>query len=95
MNYALFGEWVVDRVEDLVQFGVPRKDAESIMKAAECGAVSAEASARNDAQFLLDFDRVGAAAMAHRRGVSEWAIRKQRTKLLQRKQPPVAVAVAG
>ena len=95
MNYARFAGWVREGVEDLVQFGVPRTEAEALMKVVELGAVRADTDARNDTQFLLDFDRIGAATLAHRRGVSEWAIRKHRTKLLGRKQPMVAVMVAG
>lgn len=93
MNYALLGQWVVDRVEDLVQFGVPRTEAEALMKVLELGALRAEVDSRNEAQFLLDFERVGAAILAHRRGCSQQAIRKLRTKLLARKKPAVAFTV--
>lgn len=95
MNYAQFGDWIQERVEDLVGFGIPRAEAEALCKVLELGGVRAYADCKNDAQFLLDFDRVGAATLAHRRGVSEWAIRKYRTKLLSRKQPQVAAQVAG
>ena len=84
MNYAMFGEWVRDRVEDLVRFGVPREEAEHLMRSLECGAIAAEADARGAVQFLLDLRRIGTSEMAHRRGVTESAIRKQRSRYLNR-----------
>lgn len=84
MNYAMFGEWVRDRVEDLVRFGVPRVEAEHLMRSVECGAIAAEAEERGVEQFLLDLRRHGTTEMASRRGVSESAIRKQRTRYLNR-----------
>lgn len=94
MHYAHFGGWILENVEELVAFGVPRGEAEALFKVLELGAMRAELDARTDDQFLLDFDRVGAAILAHRRGVSEQAIRKRRTLLLSRKKPAVAFTVA-
>lgn len=93
MNYAQFGEWVRERVEDLVQFGIPRDEAESLMYHVERGGISAESDARREDQFLLDFKRLGSAVMATRHGCSPQAVRKHRTKLLNRK-PLVAREVA-
>ena len=95
MNYAMFGEWVKDRVEELVQFGVPRREAEALLTTLECGAMSAAAAVKNDAQFLLDLRRHGTAHMAHRLEVSEAAVRKRRSRILSNSQPPVAVRVAA
>lgn len=95
MNYASFGEWVLERVEDLVQFGVPRAEAEALLTTLECGAVSAESRVRNDDQFLLDLRRHGTAHMATRMEMSEAAIRKRRARILRNSQPRVAVRVAG
>lgn len=87
MNYAMFGEWVRDRVEDLVQFGVSRAEAEALMRSVEAGAVADEARNRSDAQFLLDFKRVGAVVLAERHGVSPAAIRYRRAKVLKTQTP--------
>jgi hypothetical protein len=84
MNYAMFGEWVRDRVDDLVRFGVPRDEAECLVRTLEIGAIAAEADARGAEQFLLDLRRIGTSEMAHRRGVTESAIRKQRSRYLDR-----------
>jgi len=84
MNYALFGEWVRDRVEDLVHFGVPRDEAEHLMRATEAGAIASEAKERSDNQFLLDFKRLGTKAMAARHDMTEQGVRKRRNKLLDR-----------
>lgn len=83
MNYAMFGEWVRDRVEDLVQFGVSRAEAEALMRSVEAGAIADEARNRSDAQFLLDFKRVGAVALAERYRVTPSAIRSRRRVLLK------------
>ena len=93
MHYETLRAWVGESVETLVRIGVPRSEAECILKMAELGAVRAEIDARTSEQFLLDFDRVGATVLAHRRGCTEQAIRKHRTKLLSRKKPLVAVMV--
>lgn len=87
MNYAMFGEWVRDRVEDLVRFGVSRSEAEAMMRAVEVGAIADEAHNRAEAQFLLDFKRVGAVALAERHGVSPAAIRYRRARLLKTQTP--------
>lgn len=84
MNYAIFKQWTLDRVEDLVSFGVPREEAEALMIAVESGATSAEAAERSDNQFLLDFKRVGAVALAERKGCSPAAIRKKRRNLIRK-----------
>lgn len=85
MNYARYAEWVRERVEDLVGFGVPREDAEAIMHYVEIGGISAESAARSDQQFLIEFREVGSEVMAERRGVSKQAICKQRSRILNRK----------
>lgn len=84
MNYALFGEWVRDRVEELVRFGVPRDEAEHLMHAVEVGSIASEAKERSDSQFLLDFKRLGTKAMALRHDMTEQGVRKRRNKLLNR-----------
>jgi hypothetical protein len=94
MNYALFGEWVRDRVEDLVRFGVPRDEAEQLVAYVERGAIAAEARERSDHQFLLDFKRVGSAGMAERLGVSQSAVNTRRRKLLK-SRVPFAATLAG
>jgi hypothetical protein len=83
MNYMRLKDWCVQRVEDLVDMGVPRAEAEDIMHTVEFHAIAAEAESRSEEQFLLDFDRVGSAGMALRKGISEQAIRKRRTKILR------------
>ena len=84
MNYAMFDGWVRDRVEDLVGFGVPREEAEHLLRSVEVGAIAAEAEARSDNQFLLDFKRLGTKAMALRHDMTEQGVRKRRNKLLNR-----------
>jgi len=84
MNYALFGEWVRDRVEDLVRFGVPRDEAEHLMRGVEYAAVAAEAKERCDNQFLLDFKRLGTKATAVKHDMTEQGARKKRRTLLNR-----------
>jgi hypothetical protein len=83
MNYAIFSQWVQDRVEELVSFGVSRAEAENLMRGVEFGAIADEAENRSDDQFLLDFKRVGSRALAERGGVTEQAIRKRRTRILR------------
>ena len=92
MNYAMFGEWVKDRVEDLVQFGVPRGEAVSMMQVTECAAVNAEARQRGEAQFLLDFKREGAGNMAKRYGKSRQAMWQKRRKILGKAIAPHSIA---
>ena len=87
MNYAIFSQWVRDRVEELVSFGVSRDEAEAMMRTVEVGAIANEARNRAEVQFLLDFKRVGAVALAERHGVSPAAIRYRRTKLLKTQTP--------
>lgn len=82
MNYAMLSDWASEAVESLVVIGVPRMDAQGIVSAAELAAISAEADARNDAQFLLDLRRVGSRAMAERRGMTRQGINKLKTKIL-------------
>lgn len=94
MNYVLFSQWTLERVEDLVGFGIPRNDAMEIMAYVQAAGVNAESASRCDAQFLLEFERVGSEVMAERHGCSGQAIRKKRTKILRRKQPTVARTVA-
>ena len=94
MNYAMFGEWVKDRVEDLVRFGVPRDEAEHLMRSVEAGSIAAEAKERSDNQFLLDFKRVGSQGMAERLGVSQSAVNTRRRKLLK-SRVPFAATLAG
>lgn len=83
MNYMRLKEWAVQRVEDLVDMGIPRGEAEDIMHTAEFHAIAAEAQSRSEEQFLLDFSRVGSKGMAERKGISEQAVRKRRTKILR------------
>jgi hypothetical protein len=83
MNYARFTEWLKDRENELVlDFGVPRDTAEALMRWVRNGGIAAEAEARNEDQFLLDFDEVGSEKMAERTGVSPQAVRKRRTRIL-------------
>lgn len=95
MNYAIFSQWVQDRVEELVSFGVSREEAEAMMRGVEIGAIADEAKNRAETQFLLDFKRVGAAALAERHGVSQSAIRYRRTKLLKTQTPLAALLARG
>ena len=95
MNYALLQTWVLDRVEDLVQFGVPRGEAQAMMQSVECAAVNAAARQRSDQQFLLDFKREGATSMAKRYGKSPQAMWQRRRKILSKAtaSPLVATTV--
>lgn len=83
MNYASLVAWVHARTDDLVEFGVPRGEAEAMMLYVERGAVSAEAKARNDKQFLLEFDRIGSVELARRKGLSPQAVCQKRTRILE------------
>ena len=87
MNYAIFGQWVQDRVEELVSFGVSRTEAEHLMTGVELGAIADEARNRADRQFLLDFKRVGAVALAERHNCTPAAIRYRRTRILKTQTP--------
>lgn len=84
MNYAIFKDWIDARVDELVGFGVAREEAEHLMTAVEFGAVADEARNRSENQFLLDYSRIGCAALATRRGKSPQAIRKERQRILNR-----------
>lgn len=79
MNYDTFHRWVLERVEDLVEFGVSRREAMHLMKATEFGAIADEAANRADNQFLLDFERTSADVMAKRHNKSPaWARKRAR-----------------
>lgn len=86
MNYAMFGEWVRDRVEDLVRFGVSREEAEELLRTLELGAIADEAQNRRDDQFLLDLRRLGRNVMAERSGKSPSLIGHRRRQILQKRQ---------
>lgn len=94
MHYALLSEWARSRVDDLVVFGVPRVEAESLMAEVERGAIAAESEARREDQFLLDFKRLGSDRLGHRRGKSGQAMRQLRSRILAKKQPDIAEKVA-
>lgn len=85
MNYAIFKQWTLDRVEDLVSFGVPRDEAGQLVAALEFGAIAAEALERSEAQFLIDFKRVGANGLAERKRCSPQAIRAKRRNLIRKR----------
>lgn len=85
MNYALLSDWVKDRVEDLVGMGVPRRDAEQAMHYVEVAAVNAESSARQEDQFLFQFQSVGSEALAERYGISGHAVRARRRNILKKR----------
>lgn len=87
MNYAIFKQWTLDRVEDLVSFGVPRDEAGHLLAALEYGAIAAEAEARSDRQFLIDFDRLGSVELARMRGKSKQAMCDKRTRILKKVNP--------
>lgn len=87
MNYASFKYWVIGRVDDLVEVGVPRQEAEALMAYVEAGAIASEAKARNERQFLLEFDRVGSVELARRKGLSPQAVCKKRTRILENLNP--------
>jgi hypothetical protein len=85
MNYARLHEWVNERVEDLVEMGVPRVSAEEVMHRVELDAVNAECKDRQDRQFLLDFLQVGSRLLAERSGKSVQWVRKRRQSLLNKR----------
>jgi hypothetical protein len=88
MHYARYGEWIRERVEDLVRdFGIPREDAESMMSAVEAGGIMAEAAVRADRQVLLDFERLGSIDMAKRANKSPQAMCQRRTRILASRDP--------
>lgn len=95
MNYAIFGEWVRDRVEELVRFGVPRMEAEQAMHFVEVSGIAAEAQSRRDDQLLLDFKAIGGPELARRCGVSERTIRSRRAAILRNKNRHVRVNTAS
>lgn len=81
MNYAHFRQWVEERTEELVAFGVSRREANHLMTAVECGAIADEAKGRADRQFLLDLQRCGAVAMAQRNNKTPAWARKRRREI--------------
>lgn len=92
MNYAHFHTWVLERVEDLVQMGVPRDAANEAMKYVEVASINAETETRKEDQLLLDFKTLGGVALAKRHGVSERTIRTRRAAILRKKQRQHLVA---
>ncbi|KGQ19897.1 hypothetical protein LF41_2404 [Lysobacter dokdonensis DS-58] len=82
MNYGLFHQWVLDRVEELVSMGVSRREANHLMTALELGAIADEARNRADNQFLLDFNRRGAESMAKCHNKTPAWARKRRREIL-------------
>lgn len=92
MNSAHFTAWIAERVEELVAFGVPRETAESLLASLRCGAETAEAEARDDRQFMLDFKREGATRLAKIRGKSPQAIWKRRNQILSKPNSLLLVA---
>lgn len=95
MNYAIFGEWVRDRVEELVSMGVTREVAERSMHGVEFEAVQDIAQNFQDTQLLLNFDRLGSKLCAERYGVSPRAIRDRRTAALNRRSRRHLSSAAG
>jgi hypothetical protein len=89
MNYVQFQDWLLERIEDLVLFGVPRSEAEHIMKYVELSAIAAEADARKEHQFMLDLRRLGSTVMAERHGCTPQNMRKRRSKLLKSRNRPL------
>lgn len=74
MNPAHFGEWELDRVDELVALGTPRKEAEAIMRRARQDAERETRKAEDDLQFVIQYKEVGSAEMGRRYGRSrEWA----------------------
>lgn len=84
MNTAMFKVWADDKVEELVGWGVQRKDAEDLMRYVRNGGIASEAEARNDDQFLLDFKRHGSTELGRRHGKSPQAMRKKHQKIINR-----------
>lgn len=85
MNHAKFAEWLADRTDELVRFGVPREEAERLLVSLEIGAIAAEAAERSDSQFLLDLQHAGTAGMAERKRCSTEAIRAHRRKIIRKR----------
>ena len=85
MNYAIFKGWIESRVDELVAFGVPRDEAESLMVSLEVGAIAAESAERNDSQFLIDFKAVGAVGLAERKRCSTETVRARRRKIIRKR----------
>ena len=85
MNYARLGDWIKERVEDLVEMGVPRLAAVEIMHRVELDSINAENDERKERQFLLDFLQIGSSVMAERSGKSPQWIRKRRQQLLNKR----------
>ena len=85
MNDAMLRHWIGDRVEDLVEMGVPRDEAEHVMEYVRVAAHAAEANAKVEAQFLLDFKRNGSSVLAERHGCTPQNIRKLRQRVLQKR----------
>lgn len=94
MNKVILRELTDEFVDRLVGLGAQREDMERAMVYVRNVAIASEAEARNESQFLLEFDRIGSDQMGRLRGKSGQAIRKERTRILRKKQPPVAVTVA-
>lgn len=95
MNYKLFADWVRERVEDLVEMGVPRAAAEHTMHYVEITAINAETAARKDDQLLLDFKILGGRVLAERMGISERTVRERRARILRQKTVYTASALQG
>ena len=94
MNRAILRELTDEFADRLVAMGAQREDVEKAMVYVRNVSIASEAEARNDAQFLLEFERIGSDRMGRLRGKSGQAIRKERSKILRKKQPAVAVVVA-
>ena len=93
MNYAEFSDYVRNIADDLVhRFGVPLSDAEDIAQYVEACAVSAEAKARVDNQFALNFRKHGPAVMVQRLGKSRQALRKRFNRINRDKMETVVSA---
>lgn len=78
-------EWCAARVDELVGMGVPRDEAEHIMEYVRVASKAAEANAKLEVQFLLDFRRNGSAVLAERHGCTPQNIRKMRQRVLQKR----------
>lgn len=88
MNYYIFGRWVQDKADELVtQFGVPRDEAEELMRQVEFGSIQAEAKARSEHQFLLSFERLGSVELAKQMNMTPQGVCKRRTKILSNLNP--------
>lgn len=94
MNRAILTELTDELMDKLVALGAQRADLEGPMLYLRNVAIASEAEARSDAQFLLDLSRFGSDRLGEHMGKSGQAIRKRYTRIMQKKQPPVAVMVA-